>query len=229
MEKIIKTLFVPHCSVCGSYGAGLCRKCLSKCEVVSLETCLVCDELSLSGLTHQTCTATAHVVNSLFCCFLYKDIVRNVIRVSKYNQKEFYALKKLSEHGAVYASKCGKTYSNHLVAPIPLSSQRSRERGFNQSKIIAKAVSKEFGLEYRSDLLIRSKTTIAQAKLSRQERAENLKDAFEVKDLNSIKTRKVLLVDDICTTGSTLMSAAKALLDAGALEVNCSTLSKKVI
>ncbi len=228
MEKLIKTLFVPHCSVCGSYGVGLCRKCLAKCYVVAEESCLVCDKPSSNGNTHDLCDLL-HNPTSLFCSFIYKDIVRNVIRVSKYNQKEFYALKKLASTGAVYASKCGVGYSEQLVVPIPLSVQRLRERGFNQSEVIAKEVSKEFGLQLATNILVRTKATQAQAKLSRGERVENLKDAFSVKDQKSIQNRQILLVDDICTTGSTFISAANTLLAAGAKQVDCFALAKKVI
>lgn len=228
MEKLIKTIFVPRCSVCGEHGVGLCRKCLSKCTVSSIETCIVCDKLSITGQTHLSCSTT-YLPKALFCAFEYMGIVRNVIRVSKYNQKEFYALKKLSEVGATLASKCGCVFTDYLVIPIPLSPTRAKERGFNQTQIIAEQLCKEFRLQINTHSLIRSKNTLAQAKLTKEQRMDNVKDAFAVKDQKSIVSRKILLVDDICTTGSTLIAASAALLLAGASEVNCFTLSKKVI
>jgi ComF family protein len=228
MEKLIKTIFVPRCSICGEYGVGLCRKCLAKCQVVAAETCVKCDKPSIHGKTHHLCNIQ-NSPSSLFCAYEYSGIVRNVIRVSKYNQKEFYSLKKLAEFGAVFASKCGISYDNHIVLPIPLSSGRSRERGFNQSEIIAKQLCKEFSLVLNTNSLVRIKNTVIQAKLTKEQRSENLKDAFAVRNQNSILNRNLLLVDDICTTGSTLISAAGVLLREGAAEVNCFTLSKKVI
>jgi len=229
MEKIITTIFAPHCSVCGQFGVGLCRNCLAKCDICIEETCLVCDKSSLNGQTHVNCTCNT-TPKTLFCAYIYKEVVRNVIRVSKYNQKEFYALKKLSATGAVFASKCGVTYSpNTIVVPIPLSKERMRERGFNQSEVIAKEVGKEFNLQVDTKLLVRQKATQAQAKLSRSERKQNLKDAFAIAPQKSIQNRTFVLVDDICTTGSTFLSAATTLLLEGATQVDCFALAKKVL
>jgi ComF family protein len=112
------------------------------------------------------------------------------------------------------------------VIPIPLSAQKMRYRGFNQAEIIASIFAKGYGLSMQNSILSRQRDTVSQHRLNKEERLENMKDAFSVPP--SVANRSFILVDDICTTGATLIEAANVFYKAGAAEVTAFTLSKRL-
>ena len=148
------------------------------------------------------------------------------MKMSKYGFKEFAVLKELTEEGIKISLSVNqnKEYEDFVVVPIPLNKRRMRSRGFNQSEIIAKILSKKFDLKMNIKLLKRVKNTNTQIGMNREERVKNIKDAFLAN--NSVMDLKILLVDDVCTTGATLIEASRALYKAGVLEVKCFTLAK---
>lgn len=106
-----------------------------------------------------------------------------------------------------------------LVVPIPLSKQRLEERGYNQVDLIFKDVFKRKNFFYQSNLLIKKRNTKVQSKLRKKDRKENMKNVFIVNKRFNIKDKNILLLDDIYTSGATMMYAAKALKKAGAKSV----------
>jgi len=99
----------------------------------------------------------------------------------------------------------------HAVIPIPLSRERLKQRGFNQSELIAKLVAKEFDVPCISDALIRRRDTKQQAALHKGQRSKNVRGAFDLQDADALRSMRVLLVDDIFTSGATMREAAKTL------------------
>jgi len=224
MEKALDILFPPKCFGCGSGYGHICRRCLLSCKVARHFYCVVCDKPSVMGETHEQCYKT-ELPDSIFSAYEYKGLVRKCIMRSKYRAKLFASLKTISLEAANVASKCALDYREFVVTTIPLSAQRTKERGFNQAGIIAQAVSEVFSVPYRDSMLVRNKETKAQHKKTRKERFENLKGAFVAqKDLSG---QKILVVDDICTTGATLLEASRVLYQAGAKEIKCFTLAKE--
>ncbi|OGF52195.1 hypothetical protein A2739_01340 [Candidatus Giovannonibacteria bacterium RIFCSPHIGHO2_01_FULL_43_100] len=106
-----------------------------------------------------------------------------------------------------------------IVLAIPASIARKKSRGYNQAELLAEKFSKKTSLEYFADVLIKSKNTTSQTSLAGRERLFNQKDSFAVLNPEKIKNKKIILVDDILTTGATLSEAARVLKEAGALEV----------
>ena len=106
-----------------------------------------------------------------------------------------------------------------LVVPIPLSKQRLEERGYNQVDLIFQDVFKRKNFFYQSNLLIKKRNTKVQSKLRKKDRKENMKNVFIVNKRFNIKDKNILLLDDIYTSGATMMYAAKALKKAGAKSV----------
>lgn len=127
-----------------------------------------------------------------------------------------------------------RTFSEHcdalasdIVMPVPLHRVRERQRGFNQATIIAKLISREFGLRFDDRSLQRTKPTERhRAGLDANDRARSVKRAFEVMRPSLIDGASVLLVDDVYTTGSTICAATHSLLDAGAQQVNVLTIAR---
>ena len=117
---------------------------------------------------------------------------------------------------AAYLKNLNLPLEKYLIVPVPLSSQRFRERGYNQSELIADLLKEKLGVEVASDILVRIRHTTPQAELNEpKKRADNVAGAFTVSELPKNKRAKIILLDDVCTSGSTLQEAAKALKKAG--------------
>lgn len=155
--------------------------------------------------------------NALSAAVSYWDFsedFQTIIHEIKYHRK--------TELGAALGEYSAKKvapdwfYDLNMVVPIPLHSTKKRARGFNQAKYIAKGVAEVLGISLHTDLLKRQKYTSTQTKLSREERKENMRDAFAVIVKQIPAGTNILLVDDVFTTGSTMNSAAETLLQNGA-------------
>ena len=111
-----------------------------------------------------------------------------------------------------------------MIIPVPLGKHRLKERGYNQVGMIAKPLALALNVHYASDGLMRCKETRSQAGLSKQERRENVKEAFQARvDVNG---KTILVLDDVSTTGSTLSSSAEALYLSGARDVYALTVAR---
>jgi len=110
-----------------------------------------------------------------------------------------------------------------VIVPVPLYASRLRERGYNQSELLARWVSSESQTPLVVGSLVRRRPTRSQTKLSVSEREENVKDAFGVRRPHELGGRTVILVDDVFTTGATLDACSRKLLEAGAVQVRVLT------
>lgn len=233
MEKLFNLIFPPKCVICNkNFGEVICKKCslkiLEKYEIFSSK-CMICDQNSFFGTTHTHCSSSFTPASTLNI-YKYKGHIRKIIKDSKYHSKEFITLKYLTRLGIKKSINNGHQIPKHtVVIPIPLSKGREKERGFNQAEIIAKEIAKIFRLKVHTNVLKRLKETQTQHQKNRIARFENLQDAFIIKNKNRIKNRKILLIDDICTTGATLLETSKTLLTFNAAEVRCLTLAKKLL
>ncbi len=115
-----------------------------------------------------------------------------------------------------------------LIVPVPLHSRRKRERGYNQAALLGRIVARTTGLPFCENLMARVRHTPPQVGLSDAERVANLRHAFLCTAPATVKGARVLLIDDVMTTGSTVASASEALLDGGALRVFVLTLARAV-
>jgi len=115
-----------------------------------------------------------------------------------------------------------------LVLAAPLHWRRGRERGFNQAGLLAARAAKVWGLPFAPQALERTKATTPQAGLSRVARLANVRGAFRVRDRRAVDGRRVVLIDDVMTTGATLDACARALKRAGASTVTAVTLARAV-
>jgi ComF family protein len=157
----------------------------------------------------------------------YYGKVRDCIKKSKYYSRQFMALKILSREALGLSYEWSESFNGFVCVPIPLSKEKYLNRGFNQALLIAHTLAKGHKLIVDESILIRVKGTKAQHAINRQERFKNVSGCFSAPE-EKVKAKKILLVDDICTTGSTFLEAAKTLYKAGAKEVKCFALSKKL-
>lgn len=157
--------------------------------------------------------------------FLYSGPVMEAIQRFKYNSET----QLLSPLGTLFSSFATGWISNPrdlLTVPVPLHRRRLRERGFNQSLLLARALSSSLGTQLDYLSLIRKRDTRAQTGLRREERRKNVKDAFSVIYPHTIDGKRILLVDDVFTTGYTLNECARTLKKTGAVAVICLTLAR---
>jgi len=227
MENLLTTLFPTKCYFCNTGNKPFCRNCLEKCIRVDKSICIVCEQLAIEGQTHVFCH-DKYIPNRLFSAFRYKGVVRECIRTAKYSSKLFYPLKLLTYKASKLLSTSGFNIKEYLIIPIPLSKKKARSRGFNQAELIGNVLANDFKLQIQPKALIRVKETLSQYKETREERFKNLENAF-LGDKTTIKGSKVLVVDDICTSGATLFEATRALKAAGATDVVCFSLAKKFL
>lgn len=144
--------------------------------------------------------------------------LQDIIHSIKYSNK-FGVGKRLGE---IIAEKCGENiqgWNIDLIVPIPLHQLKKVNRGYNQSFYIAKGLGKNLNIKVNQNLLKRIKFTQTQTALTLAERQENVENAFEVRKKLSVKGKKILLVDDVITTGATVNECAKVLTNSGADKV----------
>jgi ComF family protein len=164
------------------------------------------------------CLKNSPPFSKVFNYGLYEGLLAEAI-----NHLKFYGLKRL-------AKPLGKLLLNFDlpemdgIVPVPLSIKRLRERGFNQSLLIARVISKKIGTPLLMDTLLKKKDTLPQTGLSARERMLNLKNVFEIK--GNVRGLRLLLVDDVMTTGATVKECSKELMKAGAKEVIVLTLAR---
>jgi len=118
---------------------------------------------------------------------------------------------------------CGRHFD--AIVPVPLHPARERERGFNQAGLLAELLSERTAIPLQKALL-RVRYTTTQTAYDRQERMENLKDAFCLRKNADVRDSRMLLVDDVLTTGSTLSECARVLKDGGALSIHAATAAR---
>jgi competence protein ComFC len=114
-----------------------------------------------------------------------------------------------------------------FVVPIPLHPKRKRERGYNQSELLARSLAARIAIPF-ADALLRVRSTAPQVGLTDSQRLENVHNAFRCDTLAQVSKQRVLLIDDVMTTGATAASAAKALLEGGAWRVSVLTLARAI-
>lgn len=178
---------------------------------------MVCGRLlkSADALVCPDCGKFPHIFSEGRPLYEYEGPVREAVYRFKYGGRKSYA-----DAFAYDAMKLWGEWikaSADLIVPVPMNADKLKKRGYDQADVLAKAVSYQSGIEY-SHALYRMKNTVPMKTLTRSERQNNLKNAFQVRNFD-VKLRRILLVDDIYTTGSTLDACALALLDQGAAEV----------
>jgi competence protein ComFC len=225
---ILDFLFPKYCVNCRKVGDYICPNCFSFISFDAEMICLVCNRPSFDGLTHPGCK-NKYTIDGAFCAVAYKGIVKKLIYNFKY--KPYLADLKNSLVELFYESLIQQElFQNALgfspiLVPTPLSPKRLRQRGYNHSELLAQGLADRFKLKI-SNVLQRTRETKSQFGLNLKQRKENLKDAFALNTGYSIPNTNVFLVDDILTTGSTLLETARILKRQGARKVYGLTLAR---
>ena len=221
VQSLLDLLFPPRCVVCGVRGALLCGACRGTIRTPRSQLCTHCGQ-SLALLpprqTTTICPACAaghgpHSLTALYVASVYNGAARQAIHALKYTGR-----RRLAEPlGDLLATEVRRVdVRPDLIVPVPLHAGRLRERGYNQAELLARRCAARLGVPCRTELLLRVRATPPQVGLSPAERRANVRNAFALAAdaTRSLAGRRVLLIDDVATTGSTLDAAAAGLLPA---------------
>jgi ComF family protein len=195
-------------------------------------TCEICGERVSTELAteNQICPACKesrpHFIKAA-AYGAYDGELRELIHLLKYARVE-PAAGVLGQKLAEAIQKLSTDADSILVVPVPLHRSKLRQRGFNQAELIARAALKNNGFrcEFRADVLERTRPTVSQIGLTRSQRVGNIRGAFRVRHLSKVVGRKVILVDDVLTTGTTASECARILGKAGAEKVWVATVAR---
>ena len=155
----------------------------------------------------------------------YEGIIRDKILQYKFEDKA-YIYKTFAKIVLKNKKVCGLLKKYDIIIPVPIHKKRKLQRGYNQTQLIAKEISKNIDIKLCNNVLVKNKNTIAQSKLNKNKRKQNIKGAFKALNVQNIQGKSVLLFDDIYTTGSTANECSKILKEAGAKTVGVLTIAK---
>lgn len=206
-------IYPPICGICGKLNNDfLCKKCenmlksQSKFEIIKNKY-------------------NFNFYENHFYIFQYEGIIRKLILDYKFNEKAYlyktfvnFLLKDKKFFNIL------KTYDT--IVPVPISKNRKKQRGYNQCLLLSKEISKILQVENNNNCLYKKIDILPQSTLNKEERELNIKGAYEIKNIETIENKRILLIDDIFTTGSTLNECAKVLKKGNPNKIDCFTIAK---
>jgi len=222
-ESIIDLLFPPRCVGCGSGGSFLCPSCIRLLPRLYPPYCERCSIPIIRGTLCPTCLRSPPIIDGIRSLFWYQRAIRDAILWFKYKNLKALA-SPLAELMAEYLRS--NPLPIDILVAVPLHPKRIRQRGYNQSYLLARELSRLSGLVLMEGSLIRLRDTTSQTILGAQERRSNVRGAFECKD-QRLAGKRIGLIDDVCTTGSTLDACAAVLKERGGSSVWGLTLARE--
>ena len=223
LESLLDFIFPKRCVGCKKFGEYLCSSCFAKISFAQKYFCGVCGHASYNGLTHPKCEGK-YSIDGIFPILNYHGLLKKILYQYKYNPHLSDLTRVLGDflyEGFIQNETLMKDMQKGECAfiSVPLHEKRQKTRGYNQSELLAEYVSKKLGSKYLKDILVRKKNTTPQFKLPKSERHENIKGAFAILKREHIRGCTVFLVDDITTTGATLLECANVLKRNGVQKV----------
>jgi competence protein ComFC len=211
----------PSCGGCGVSGSRWCVRCQQQVPLIYGPVCSLCGlPQAIPGLC-PACQQDRPKYEVLRSWSVFADPVQEALHRLKYRRDIGLGDSLADQLTGFIRDLC---WPIEMIIPIPLGWQRLKERGYNQVGLIARPLSMALGLEYAPRELTRRRETRSQVGLSRQARRENVRDAFIAGA--RVQGKNILLMDDVATTGSTLSSAAEALLGSGVKHVYALTVAR---
>lgn len=211
--EILDLIYPPKCGICGKISKDfLCAKC-----VILLEKQAI---FEIEDTRNQKKN-----FDELLYVFKYEGTARQ--NILKYKFKESSYLYKMFVNFMLKNQKFFENIQKYdTIVPVPISKKRFLERGYNQSYLLAKEIAKKVGIKCENKILKKTKNIIEQSKLNKEDREKNIIGVYEIENIHKISDKKVLLLDDIITTGSTANECAKMLLTAKPKKIGVLTIAK---
>lgn len=222
--SLVDLIFTPRCVSCRQVGARVCASCSATIRYLPAQPCAVCGAPQPGGANCPACARLREAgVTALRAVAVFDGPVQRALHALKYQHDQILAdllARWLAAHPLT------REIPHALVAPVPLSAERLRERGYNQAALLARGLAELTGWHFAPHLLAKVRHTRTQVGLSARERRANVLDAFAVSHPQQAAGRTVVVVDDVTTTGSTLMAVARPLRAAGATHIYGLTLAR---
>lgn len=238
-DAIVSVFFPSGCRICESLLTSasrvpLCEKCLASFDRVPNIVCEICGlPLPFVGpedaqpVQCPACREKTYAFERARSYAVYADTVVRAILLLKFEQIEPLGAWFADRLAEVVRSEADRLRAD-VVVPVPLHRQRERERGYNQAALLSKPLAKRLRLPHKAVLLVRTRARPDKQVLSVEERWESVRGAFATRPGSQVDNLRVLLVDDVLTTGATLDACARALRDAGAKSVIGLTVARAV-
>lgn len=209
------SIYPQTCGICGKvYPKSLCNKCEIRLKK-QLDANIIKEGQEIED----------KYFNELMYIFKYEGEIRKLILDYKFNDKSYIYLTFTN-----FLLKNKKIFENikkyDKIIPVPISKKRLKTRGYNQSYLIAKEIASQTNLELVNNCLLKTKNIVEQSKLNKEDRIKNIKGVYELQNKQLIENKKVLLVDDIYTTGSTVNECSKILRQGNPTEIGVLVLAK---
>jgi ComF family protein len=221
-QSLLDLVYPPRCPGCGRMGVAFCERCRSQVELILPPVCRRCGcALPQDGLCAR-CRALPSSLDAILAVAVFADPLRPAIHALKYENNTALAAPLGSMMVGLW--RRGGMPRTDLILPVPLHTRRQAERGYNQSRLLARVLGRGVGVPVDEQALIRSRATLPQVDLGFAERRQNVEGAFACR--GDLKGKTVVVVDDVCTTGATLEACAAALRAGGAAGVWGFTLAR---
>lgn len=223
LVKNIREVFFPSdytCDICGieTFGTNLCADCLKKVTFNNGATCPVCGRKTVRPEICLECKAQAPKFKQAVSPLVYED--GGIILIGKFKNGNGY----LKEYFADLIEKKLIGFPEiDCVVSVPCTKKSKRKRGYDQTELLAKALSERVETPYIKGAIVKIKDTPVQKGLTQKERKENVNGAYKAAKPNELKDKSVLVVDDVLTTGATADEMCKVILKAGASRVYLAT------
>lgn len=223
IEGVLQLVFPRRCPVCHKIaepvGELVCPACRKKLIPICSPYCKKCGK-PIEKEEQEYCFDCAkgkHKFDEGRALYLYDEVMQKSIVYFKFHNRREYA-KPYALEMEQYLGKVIMRWEADCLVPVPVHATKRLSRGFNQAEVLAKELSKRTGVVMDASFLKRIKKTLPQKELNDEKRRKNLKNAFQIVK-NEVKYKKIILVDDIYTTGSTIDECAEVLKAAGAQQV----------
>lgn len=223
LKEILRSIFFPRnltCSVCGREsfsGDTICDGCKSILPYNDSAICDHCGRQTVYPTEYcDFCKGKQSYLELCRSAFVYEEPIGQVVRRLKYNGEKYLA-EELAEH----LKKCflkDMRYADGIVY-VPTSQKRIKERGYNQSFLLAKELAKKIEVPLLEGVIVKTRETKSQVGLTEKQRKENLQGSFKVTDKSAVEGKRILVVDDVLTTGTTVETMARVLSKAGASQI----------
>ncbi len=203
---------------------GYCRICKTKMTYIGDSGCVKCGK-KLKDATQTICNDCRrrnHVFVQNKAVYVYTGPMKPAMYRFKYSNCRTYGKTFVEDVWKIHAIWL-QSLSVDAVIPVPMYRKKEKRRGYNQAEVLAQGIAQKLGCPMETKMVVRAKNTVPLKNLNDTQRKKNLENAFKIRK-NGVKLNKILLIDDIYTTGSTLDGVTTALLAAGVQEVYCLTI-----
>ena len=211
INSALDYFFPPICGMCGEINENyICNNCYE--NIKKIKKCVINEYNNRNFSKH-------------LYIFKYEGIIRNKIIEYKFEDKG-YLYKMFAKIILSDKKTCNFIKKYDVIIPVPISKKRKKKRGYNQSELVANELAQKLNQDIWTDIIIKKKDNKPQSELNKLERIKNVEDIYEINKPLEVKNKKVLLLDDIYTTGSTVNEIARKLKQNQTQEIGVITLAK---